>query len=96
VTDVARLVRAFYDELWNAWDDAPVPDTLHPELRFRGSLGQETHGLQEWRAYRDGVRRGSAGRRHWLSPARASTSSGVSSPRTPTKTVLTPRSASSA
>jgi predicted ester cyclase len=59
VTGVARLVHTFYDELWNAWDDAPVPDTLHPELRFRGSLGQETHGLHEWRAYRDGVRRGS-------------------------------------
>jgi predicted ester cyclase len=58
VTDVAALVHRFYDELWNAWDDEAVPDVLHPELRFRGSLGEETEGLAEWRAYRDAVRRG--------------------------------------
>jgi predicted ester cyclase len=57
VTDVAALVHRFYDELWNAWDDDAVPDVLHPELRFRGSLGEETSGLAEWRTYRDGVRR---------------------------------------
>jgi predicted ester cyclase len=58
VTDVAALVHRFYGELWNAWDDEVVADVLHPELRFRGSLGEETEGLAEWRAYRDGVRRG--------------------------------------
>jgi steroid delta-isomerase-like uncharacterized protein len=59
VSDVAALVHRFYDVLWNAWDDAAVDSTLHPDLRFRGSLGQETVGLEEWRAYRDGVRRAS-------------------------------------
>ena len=59
MSDVAALVRRFYDVLWNAWDDDAVATTLHPELRFRGSLGQETVGLHEWRAYRDGVRRAS-------------------------------------
>lgn len=57
VTDLAALVHRFYDELWNAWDDDAVADVLHPDLRFRGSLGQETDGLDEWRSYRDGVRR---------------------------------------
>lgn len=57
MTDVAALVHRFYDELWNAWDDDAVAGVLHPELRFRGSLGPETRGLAEWRAYRDGVRR---------------------------------------
>jgi predicted ester cyclase len=54
------LVRAFYERLWNAWDDQLVPEVLHQELEFRGSLGTTTTGLDEWRAYRDGVRRGSS------------------------------------
>ena len=57
VSDVGSLVLRFYDGLWNSWDDDAVPEVLHPELRFRGSLGRETTGLAEWRAYRDGVRR---------------------------------------
>jgi steroid delta-isomerase-like uncharacterized protein len=60
VTEVATLVQRFYDVLWNAWDDEAVAATLHPDLRFRGSLGQETTGLDQWRTYRDGVRRGSS------------------------------------
>jgi predicted ester cyclase len=57
VTDPGALVHRFYDDLWNAWDDGAVPEVLHPDLRFRGALGQETTGRAEWRAYRDGVRR---------------------------------------
>jgi len=60
MTDVSALVHRFYDVLWNTWDDGAVATTLHPDLRFRGSLGQETVGLDQWRAYRDGVRRGSS------------------------------------
>jgi predicted ester cyclase len=60
VTHVATLVQRFYDVLWNAWDDDGVATTLHPHLHFRGSLGQETVGLDEWRAYRDAVRRASS------------------------------------
>lgn len=52
-------MRAFYDRLWNAWDDSSVEAVLHPDLAFRGSLGTVTHGLAEWRGYRDAVRRGS-------------------------------------
>jgi predicted ester cyclase len=59
VEDAATLVRRFYDVLWNAWNDTAVHTTLHPALRFRGSLGTETSGLDEWCAYRDGVRRSS-------------------------------------
>ena len=60
MTDVSALVHRFYDVLWNRRDDDAVATTLHPDLRFRGSLGQETVGLDEWRAYRDGVRRRSS------------------------------------
>ena len=57
---VRELVGRFYDELWNAWDDAAVDDVLAPDFAFRGSLGAETVGRDGWRGYRDTVRAGSA------------------------------------
>lgn len=55
-----RLVRRFYDELWNRWNDEAVDDLLHDDFRFRGSLGTETSGREEWRSYRDAIRAGSS------------------------------------
>ena len=57
---IEALVRAFYDRLWNAWDDRYVDQVLHPDVRFRGSLGSETVGRDGWRGYRDLMRSGSA------------------------------------
>ena len=54
------LVRAFYDDLWNRWDDAAVDRVLSPDFAFRGSLGATTRGRDGWRGYRDTVRAGSA------------------------------------
>jgi steroid delta-isomerase-like uncharacterized protein len=51
------LVRRFYDEAWNAWDDSVVDELLAPDVRFRGSLGDEVVGRAAWRAYRDRLRR---------------------------------------
>jgi steroid delta-isomerase-like uncharacterized protein len=56
---VERLVRRFYDDLWNRWDDAAVDELLDEGFTFRGSLGTETTGRAEWRAYRDAIRAGS-------------------------------------
>ena len=50
------LVRRFYDEAWNRWDDTVVDELLAPAFRFRGSLGDELRGRDEWRSYRDKVR----------------------------------------
>lgn len=50
------LVRVFYDELWNAWDDTRVEGVLDESFQFRGSLGRSTIGRDQWRAYRDSVR----------------------------------------
>jgi steroid delta-isomerase-like uncharacterized protein len=55
-----HLVRAFYGELWNAWNDARVDEVLDESFRFRGSLGQSTVGRDQWRSYRDSVRTASA------------------------------------
>ncbi len=56
----ARLIETFYNELWNRWNDSAVDEVLHAAFDFRGSLGQQTAGRDEWRAYRDSVRAGSA------------------------------------
>jgi len=53
----AVLVRRFYDDAWNRWDDSVVDTLLAPGFRFRGSLGDEVRGREGWRAYRDMVRR---------------------------------------
>ena len=55
---VESLVRRFYADLWNHWDDAAVEDVLAADFRFRGSLGASTQGRDGWRGYRDVIRRG--------------------------------------
>jgi predicted ester cyclase len=52
-----ELVRRFYDDAWNRWDDSVVDEILAPDFSFRGSLGDEVRGRDGWRAYRDAVRR---------------------------------------
>lgn len=54
------LIVRFYEQLWNTWDDSSVDDVLSADFRFRGSLGTETTGVAQWRAYRDAIRLGSA------------------------------------
>lgn len=57
-TGVADLVRRFYAQLWNKWDDAAVEDVLAEDFTFRGSLGIQTKGRDGWRGYRDTIRGG--------------------------------------
>ncbi|WP_067071877.1 ester cyclase [Carbonactinospora thermoautotrophica] len=52
----AALVRRFYAEIWNRWDDALVDELLDAELVFRGSLGVRVRGRAGFRAYRDKIR----------------------------------------
>jgi predicted ester cyclase len=59
VTEPRFLVRRFYDDLWNAWNDDAVDEVLADDFIFRGSLAVETRGREGWRDYRDIVRRGS-------------------------------------
>jgi steroid delta-isomerase-like uncharacterized protein len=54
--EMVRLVRGFYEDAQNRWDDSVVDDLLAPGFRFRGSLGDEGQGRDSWRAYRDKVR----------------------------------------
>ena len=51
-----RLVRRYYVDAWNRWDDAVVDTLLAEDFSFRGSLGDEVVGPDGWRGYRDMVR----------------------------------------
>lgn len=53
---IAELVRRFYADAWNRWDDTVVDVLLGPDFVFRGSLGDEVRGPDGWRAYRDKIR----------------------------------------
>ena len=54
------LVRTFYADLWNRWDESLVPTVLSPTFEFRGSLGTVSIGRDGWLDYRHVVRSGSA------------------------------------
>jgi steroid delta-isomerase-like uncharacterized protein len=53
---VAGLVARFYDDVWNRWDDAALDAVVAEEFDFRGSLGDETTGRENFRDYRDRLR----------------------------------------
>lgn len=45
------LVQRFYFEAWNRADEAVAREILHPEFRFRASLGPERLGPEGFIAY---------------------------------------------
>lgn len=51
-----HLVRRFYDDVWNRWDEPAVDELLDEDFVFRGSLGDEVRGRDGFRGYRDRVR----------------------------------------
>jgi predicted ester cyclase len=51
-----RLIRRFYDELWNRWDLDLCDELLATDLRFRGSLGATMCGREAFRAYAEEIR----------------------------------------
>jgi predicted ester cyclase len=53
---IPPLVTSFYDRLWNAGDEAAVPDLLALDFSFRGSLGAELKGHAAFWDYVCGVR----------------------------------------
>lgn len=50
-----QQVRRFYSVLWDAHDLDKTPSILHPEITFRGSLGQEKRGHAGFAGYVDMV-----------------------------------------
>lgn len=50
-----HLVRRFYDELWNGPNLSIIPEVLAPGVTFRGSLGAEMTGHEQFADYVRGV-----------------------------------------
>ena len=48
---VADLVRAFYEDIWNRQDKSQLDHIIAPDFRFRGSLGLEKTGPEEFWDY---------------------------------------------
>lgn len=45
------VIRRFYDELWNDWQIGVAGEIVSESLRFRGSLGTECEGRDEFERY---------------------------------------------
>jgi predicted ester cyclase len=55
VIENKNKVRDFYATVWNRHDKGAIPGLLHPEIVFRGSLGDEKHGHDGFTDYLDSV-----------------------------------------
>jgi steroid delta-isomerase-like uncharacterized protein len=55
------LVERFYGEVWNRGDEQAAREILHPDFRFRGSLGTEAADIEGFLAYVRSVRSALAG-----------------------------------
>ena len=45
------LIRRYYADLWNRWDDAVVDEIIAEDIHFRGSLGMTVSGREGFRGY---------------------------------------------
>ena len=50
-----QAVEDFYNRIWNRLDRAAIAELLHPEVTFRGSLGEAMTGHAAFAAYVDRV-----------------------------------------
>jgi predicted ester cyclase len=51
-----RLVERFYSDLWNDWNIDVADEILTADFRFRGSLGKQLTGREEFRGYVEMIR----------------------------------------
>ncbi len=50
-----EVVRVFFKELWDKADKSLIPRVFHPDFTFRGSLGPELRGYDQFAGYVDSV-----------------------------------------
>ena len=50
-----NLVKRFYEIIWNQHEHSIIPDVLHTDFTFRGSLGDEKQGHVEFIEYLDKI-----------------------------------------
>ena len=51
-----KIIRRYYDELWNNWDPAVADELIDSEIAFRGSLAVVVQGLEAFKCYVNLVR----------------------------------------
>src|SRR5258706_4387832 len=51
-----RIVRRYYEEIWNRWDLRAADELISPSIHFRGSLGASVEGLEGFKSYVRSVR----------------------------------------
>jgi steroid delta-isomerase-like uncharacterized protein len=56
MSDHKETVRRFYEAIWNSADKEMIPQLLHEDIAFRGSLGLMQHGHAGFAGYLDFVR----------------------------------------
>ena len=50
-----EVVRVFFKEMWDKADKSLIPSIFHPDFTFRGSLGPEFRGPEQFSGYYDSV-----------------------------------------
>jgi len=50
-----EVVRAFFKDMWDHADKSLIPILFHPDFTFRGSLGPELQGYEQFSGYVDMV-----------------------------------------
>lgn len=56
IEDHKKMVRRFYEELWNKWNYGIIGEILTPDIGFHGSLGVQKSGHQGFIDYAETVR----------------------------------------
>ena len=51
-----EIIRRYYEELWNRWDESLIDSIISPSITFRGSLGDTVTGRDGFRSYLRKVR----------------------------------------
>jgi steroid delta-isomerase-like uncharacterized protein len=51
-----KIIRRYYNELWNNWDLAVADELIASEIAFRGSLSVVVQGLEAFKGYVNLVR----------------------------------------
>lgn len=55
MSEEKEQVRKFYDVIWNQHNRNAIPEVLHADVKFRGSLGEEKRGHAGFAEYLDVV-----------------------------------------
>jgi steroid delta-isomerase-like uncharacterized protein len=54
--DGKSLVRRYYSEVWNTWNDLALEELISPEIVFHGSIGTAVKGIAEFKQYVNRIR----------------------------------------